>query len=96
LGGRGMSLKTEDMTTSPMVDVEIKLPKELYITKLVKFDVPKVVASMKEWDIEDPDLDDVVAWLEDEISMEFNVPLKELTFEDDYGQEVYGANWGTR
>lgn len=91
-----MSLKSEDMTTSPMLDAEVKLPKTLYVTRLVKFDVSKAVASMKEWDIEDPDLDDVVAWLGDEISMEFNVPLKELTFEDDYGQEVYGANWGTR
>ena len=91
-----MSLKSEDMTTSPMLDAEIKLPKKLFVTKLVIFDVEKAVASMKEWDIEDPDLDDVVAWLEDEISMEFNVPLKELTFEDDFGQEVYGANWGTR
>jgi len=91
-----VSLKSEDMTTSPALDAEIKLPKKLFVTKLVIFDVEKAVASMKEWDIEDPDLDDVVAWLEDEISMEFNVPLKELTFEDDYGQEVYGANWGTR
>ena len=91
-----MSLKTEDMTTSPMLDAEIKLPKKLVVTKLVIFDVEKAVASMKEWDIEDPDLDDVVAWLTDEISMEFNVPLKELTFENEFGEEVYGSNWGTR
>ena len=91
-----MSLKSEDMTISPMLDAEIKLPKKLVVTKLVIFDVEKAVASMKEWDIEDPDLDDVVAWLTDEISMEFNVPLKELTFENEFGEEVYGSNWGTR
>ena len=91
-----MSLKTEDMTTSPMLDAEIKLPKKLVVTKLVTFDVEKAVASMKEWDIEDPDLDDVVAWLTDEISMEFNVPLKELTFETEFGEEVFGLDWGTK
>jgi hypothetical protein len=90
-----MSLKSEDMTTSPMLDAEIKLPKKLFVTRLVTFDVEKAVASMKEWDIEDPDLDDVVAWLTDEISMEFNVPLKELTFENEFGEEVSGQNWGT-
>lgn len=91
-----MSLKSEDMTTSPMLDAEIKLPKKLIVTRLVTFDVEKAVATMKEWDIENPDLDDVVAWLTDEISMEFNVPLNELTFETEYGEEVYGSNWGTR
>ena len=90
-----MSLKSEDMTTSPMLDAEIKLPKKLFVTRLVTYDVDKAVADMKECDIEDPNLDDVIAWLEDEISMDFNVPLKKLTFEDNYGQEVYGANWGT-
>lgn len=91
-----MSLKSEDMTTSPMLDAEIKLPKKLFVTKLVTYDVPIIVELMKEQGLEDVDLDDVVAWLEDEVTAEFNAPLKELTFEDDYGQEVYGANWGTR
>jgi hypothetical protein len=91
-----MSLKSEDMTTSPTLDAEIKLPKKLVVTKLVTFDVEKAVASMKEWDIEDPDLDDVVAWLTDEISMEFNAPLKELTFENEFGEEVFGLDWGTK
>jgi hypothetical protein len=86
----------EDMTTSPMLDAEIKLPEKLFVTKLVTYNVSFAVELMKARGLEDVDLDDVVAWLEDDISMEFNVPLKELTFEDDYGQEVYGATWGTR
>ena len=84
------------MTTSPMLDAEIKLPEKLFVTKLVTYNVSFAVELMKARGLEDVDLDDVVAWLEDDISMEFNVPLKELTFEDDYGQEVYGATWGTR
>jgi hypothetical protein len=91
-----MSLKTEDMTTSPALDAEIKLPKKLFVTKLVTYDVSVIVELMKEQGLEDLELDDVVAWLEDELIGEFNARLKELTFEDDFGQEVYGATWGTR
>lgn len=91
-----MSLKTKDMTTSPALDAEIKLPKKLFVTKLVTYDVSVIVELMKEQGLEDLELDDVVAWLEDELIGEFNARLKELTFEDDFGQEVYGATWGTR
>ena len=86
----------EDMTTSPALDAEIKLPKKLFVTKLVTYDVSVIVELMKEQGLEDLELDDVVAWLEDELTSEFNARLKELTFEDDFGQEVYGATWGTR
>lgn len=91
-----MSLKSEDMTTSPMLDAEIKLPEKLNIIKLVTYDVPVVIKLMEEQGLEDIDLDDVVAWLEDEITAEFNSRLKELIFETEYGEEVYGSNWGTR
>ena len=84
------------MTTSPALDAEIKLPKKLFVTKLVTYDVSVIVELMKEQGLEDLELDDVVAWLEDELIGEFNARLKELTFEDDFGQEVYGATWGTR
>lgn len=86
----------EDMTTSPMLDAEIKLPKKLVVTRLVTYDVPVVTKLMEEQGLEDIDLDDVVAWLEDEISIEFNAPLKELTFENEFGEEVFGLDWGTR
>jgi hypothetical protein len=84
------------MTTSPMLDAEIKLPEKLNIIKLVTYDVPVVIKLMEEQGLEDIELDDVVAWLEDEITAEFNSRLKELIFETEYGEEVYGANWGTR
>jgi len=84
------------MTTSPMLDAEIKLPEKLNIIKLVTYDVPVVIKLMEEQGLEDIDLDDVVAWLEDEITAEFNSRLKELIFETEYGEEVYGSNWGTR
>ena len=80
-----MSLKTEE-----------KLPEKLNIIKLVTYDVPVVIKLMEEQGLEDIELDDVVAWLEDEITAEFNSRLKELIFETEYGEEVYGANWGTR
>lgn len=80
-----MSLKTEE-----------KLPEKLNIIKLVTYDVPVVIKLMEEQGLEDIELDDVVAWLEDEVTAEFNSRLKELIFETEYGEEVYGSNWGTR
>ena len=80
-----MSLKTEE-----------KLPKKLNIIKLVTYDIPVVIKLMEEQGLEDIDLNDVVAWLEDEVTAEFNSRLKELIFETEYGEEVYGSNWGTR
>ena len=74
----------------------MKLPEKLNVIKLVTYDVPVIVELMKEQGLEDLELDDVVAWIEDEVTAEFNSRLKELTFENEYGEEVYGAIWGTR
>lgn len=70
----------------------MKLPEKLTIIKAVHYDVPVIVKLMQEQEIEDIELEDVVAWIEDEVTSEFNSPLKELIFENEYGEEVYGTS----
>jgi hypothetical protein len=83
-----MSLKTEDMTTSPMLDAEINLPEKINITKVVTYEVESIAETMKEQGLEDIDLDDVLAWIEDEVTTEFNSRLKDLIIQDENGDDI--------
>ena len=83
-----MSLKTEDMTTSPMFDAEINLPEKINITKVVTYEVESIIETMKEQGLEDIDLDDVLAWIEDEVTTEFNSRLKDLIIQDENGDDI--------
>jgi hypothetical protein len=83
-----MSLKTEDMTTSPMLDAEINLPEKINITKVVTYEVESIIETMKEQGLEDIDLDDVLAWIEDEVTTEFNSRLKDLIIQDENGDDI--------
>jgi hypothetical protein len=83
-----MSLKSEDMTTSPMLDAEINLPEKINITKVVTYEVESIIETMKEQGLEDIDLDDVLAWIEDEVTTEFNSRLKDLIIQDENGDDI--------